>query len=115
MQKILRRSPQSLEDALTTYMEIAADNAEAAEAFLDAVDALLDRLQDHPKSGQRVNFANTRLSGLRVARVSSRFCRYLVFYLPMEVGVHVLRILDRSRDVESLLSDRRDSPASTSD
>lgn len=105
MRQPIKRSPQSLDDALTTYVEIADDNIEAAEAYLNAIDERLDRLQDHPELGQSVPFAKTQLSGLRWIRVSSTFRGYLLFYLPTNTGIHVLRILHRSRDIESLFSE----------
>jgi len=104
MKKSITRTPQSEEDACETYRYIALDSIDAAEAYFDALFDTFDKLLEHPNMGTVVEEAKGKLSGLRLIPVSSKFRKYLIFYLSEEKNVHIVRILNRSRDIEPLFS-----------
>jgi len=105
MKKSITRTPQSEEDAYVTYQHIALDNVDAAEAYFDALFDTFDKLLEHPKMGAVVEEAKGELHGLRLIPVSSRFRKHLIFYLPKEKSIHIVRILHSSRDIEPLFSE----------
>lgn len=102
MPKSISRSPRAQEDKLKAYLHIALDNLAIAEEFVDAVDELLDQLLTHPEMGDRIKFNASRLQDLRLFPVSAKFDHYLVFYRPTDDGIHVVRVLHSSRDIEAL-------------
>ena len=110
MKKFITRTPQSEEDAYATYRYIAIDSVDAAEAYFDALFDTFDVLLKHPKMGVVVEEAKGELHGLRLIPVSSKFRKHLIFYLPKEKSIHIVRILHSSRDVEPLFAEewRRD-------
>lgn len=105
MRKAITRTPQSEEDAYETYRHIALDSIDAAEAYFDALFEVFDKLLEHPKIGAVVEEAKGDLLGLRLVPVSSKFRKYLVFYLLKEKSIHIVRILHSSRDIETLFSE----------
>ncbi len=102
MKVSITRSPKSEEDAYETYRYIALDSVEAAEAYFEALFDTFDKLLEYPNMGVLIEEAKGELQGLRLIRVSSKFRKHLVFYLPKENSIHVVRILHSSRDVELL-------------
>ena len=88
------------------YAHIALDNPAAAEEFLDAVDALLNRLLQYPEIGSPIDLELSRLKDMRVLCVSKKFYRYLVFYRVANGDIHVVRVLHSSRNIESLFSEQ---------
>lgn len=105
MKKTITRTPQSEEDAFATYRHIALDSVDAAEAYFDALFYTFDKLLEHPKLGTVVEQAKGELRGLRLIPVSSKFRKHLIFYLPKERSVHIIRILHSSRDIEPLFDE----------
>ena len=98
-------TPQSEEDAYETYQYIALDSVKTAEAYFDALFDTFDKLLEHPKMGAVVEEAEGELHGLRLIPVSSKFRKYLVFYLSKDKSIHIVRILHSSRDIEPLFAD----------
>jgi toxin ParE1/3/4 len=74
---------------------------ELAERYLAAVDETCRRLLHHPRSGVRYDSGIARLKGLRRVQVNG-FENYLVFYLPTNYGIDVVRVLHGARDIENL-------------
>ena len=105
MKKFITRTPQSEEDAYATYRYIALDSVDAAEVYFDALFDIFDKLLEHPNMGAVVEEAEGELRGLRVIPVSSKFRKHLVFYIPRENEIHIVRILHRSRDIEPLFAE----------
>ena len=105
MRKSITRTPQSEEDAYETYRHIALDSTDAAEAYFDTLFDVFDKLLEHPEIGAVVEEAKGELLGLRLIPVSSKFRKHLVFYLPKENSIHIVRILHSSRDIELLFAE----------
>jgi len=105
MKLFLSRTPQADEDALEMYQHIGRDHPVAASEYFDALFDLFDTLLDHPKIGTRFEQATGELSGVRFIPVSAKFEKHLVFYIPGDNAIRVIRILHSSRDIETLFLD----------
>lgn len=92
--KLSPRAQRDLED-ICGY--IAADNAEAAERVRTAILDAADVLAANPGLGRRILGAAGRYANLRWI-VVPRFRNYLMFYLPLQDVVMVVRILHAARD-----------------
>jgi hypothetical protein len=62
-------------------------------------------LAAQPGSGALIAIRNPRLRGLRRFRLSSKFDKVILFYLPLPDGIELARVLHGNRDVEKLISD----------
>ena len=81
---------------------IAADNLDAALRFLNAVENAHQLLATWPRSGARRITRNPNLRGLRSYPIR-RFRDYLIFYLPLEDGVEIVRVIHGARDLPTVL------------
>lgn len=90
---------------LDDYIRRHSDDA--ADRFAVAVDGELRRLAEWSGMGAPREVDSPELAGLRVAFITG-YKRYLVFYLPTEDGVDVLRVVDGSMDIPAF---RRRGPA----
>ena len=97
MATIVRR-PRALDDALAIWRYIAADSDIFADAWLDRIDAKLDLLARNPSMGR----ARPELAaGLRSVTVGN----YVIYYLAVEDGIDVVRILHGTRDVTGQMTE----------
>lgn len=97
MPRVLRR-PQAVGDVLEVWDFIAEDSLDQADAWVDRLDAALQRLATQPLMGRaRPELADD----LR----SLPFESYVIFYLPIPDGVDVIRVLHSARDVDSAFND----------
>jgi toxin ParE1/3/4 len=94
MPRVLKR-PQAEADFDDIWWYIAQDNPDAADRLLDAIDERCNLLAQFPLVGTS---RDELIPGLRSTPVGS----YLVFYLPLDDGIEVLRVLHASRDIDSL-------------
>jgi toxin ParE1/3/4 len=78
-------------------------DAELAERYFAAVDATCLQLAGHPQSGVLYDSGIARLDGLRRVPVKG-FENYLLFYLPHENGIDVIRVLHAARDIDNLFA-----------
>ena len=80
-------------DILDIWEYIAADSIVQADLWVDNLDRSLDLQATQPKMGrEREELA----PGLR----SFAFGRYIVFFLPLEDGIDVVRVMHGSLDIE---------------
>jgi toxin ParE1/3/4 len=97
MARILRR-PQASEDIAGIWDHIADDNLAAADRWLDRLDKQLRLLATQPLIGR----ARDELAeGIR----SFPMDRYVVFYMPIDDGIDVVRVLHSARDIDALFDD----------
>ena len=61
------------------------------------------RLVDFPRGGVPYDCGIERLKGLRRVPVKG-FENYLLFYLPRENGIDVIRVLHTARDIDNLFA-----------
>jgi toxin ParE1/3/4 len=93
MPRVLRR-PQAGADIAEVWDFIADDSLEQADLWLDRLDEKLKTLAGQPRIGR----SRSQLApGLR----SLPFGRYVIFYLPIEDGIDLVRLLHSARDVDA--------------
>jgi toxin ParE1/3/4 len=95
--RVLRR-PLAALDIAEGWDYIADDNLTAADDWVDQLDAQLRLLATQPLMGR----ARGELApGMR----SYPFGRYLIFYMPMEDGIDMVRVLHAARDVDTVFGE----------
>jgi toxin ParE1/3/4 len=93
MAEIFRR-PQSRDDLIEIWHHIAEDNEAAADRLLDRLDGALRMLSEQPRAGlSRPELA----PGLRSFPVGN----YVLFYLPLDGGIELVRVLSRYLDIRA--------------
>ncbi len=82
-------------DLLELWLNIAEDNLAAADESLDSIQATVSLLGGQPETGR----ARPELSdGLRSFPTRTP---YIIFYLPDEDGLLVVRVLHHARDIDA--------------
>ena len=77
----------------------------AAIRFADAVAAEFDKLAEMPGMGALREFANPNYAGMRSWPITG-FENYLIFYVPLENGIQVVRVLHGARDIDNIFGER---------
>ncbi len=77
------------------WWHIAQDNPDNADRFLDRILEKCETLADFPGMDTKRDELMDALRSLPVGN-------YLVFYLPLEDGAEIVRVLHRSRDIDIL-------------
>jgi toxin ParE1/3/4 len=96
------RAKQDVDEIADT---IAEDNPDAALRFFLAARDAFGRLAEFPGTGAvREDLRSRHLKGVRSYPIP-RFRKYLVFYLPTEDGVEVLRVIHGARQIEQALEE----------
>lgn len=90
--------PQALTDLDDIFDYIAEDSLDRAIAFVRKLHGQIEKLAASPGMGRR---RDQLLSGLR----SFPYGNYLIFYIPLDDGVDVVRVLNGARDIEVLFQD----------
>jgi toxin ParE1/3/4 len=93
--------PRAERDLDEHFLYIAKHNAPAAERFLAAAKATLERLIASPELGGLWQGGNRELAGVRIWQISD-FEKYLVFYRQIDEGIEVIRILHGARDIQAV-------------
>ena len=97
MARISRR-PLAAADVLEIWNYIAEDSIEQADRWVDRLDEKLGLIAGQPLMGRSRN-------ELAVDIRSFPFGRYVVFYVPIEDGIDVVRVLHSARDVDAIFAD----------
>ena len=96
------------EDAQSDIAEIGLYYAERdrdiENRFYQAVDQTIQMLTQSPYLGERCQFRNPKMKGIRVWQVSG-FRNYLIFYRPHGDVLHVLRIFHGARDYTTMFNE----------
>jgi toxin ParE1/3/4 len=100
----IHRRPQALSDVEESAVYIGLDSPVIALRFIEAVEETLRLLVKNPEIGPPRTFSRNELIGLRVFPVKG-FDKHLVFYLPTEEGIEVMRILHGARDLKALFDE----------
>ncbi len=74
---------------------------EIAERFVASVEGTLENLVAHPELGPR---CWGRLEGYRRMSIAG-FDKHMLFYIPCEVGIELVRVLHGARDIERIFED----------
>jgi len=91
----VRTRPQAEADLEEIWWYIAQDSPDAADGFLDQIEERCAVLAQFPLMGTA---REDLLPSLRSLVVGS----YVVFYLPVNGGIEIVRVLHGKRDLEAL-------------
>src|SRR5260221_5419558 len=104
MHRRVRRSQQAIYDLADHYRYIRKSDPNAAERFLDSVEATFPKLAGMPGVGRLWNSSDPRLARIRLIHLDPPFEGYLVFYREDKRRVRILRVVHGARDLPSLKS-----------
>ena len=90
-------------DEQAEYLAVHGD-VEMALRFYRAAEETLRLLSERPRIGSGIRFRSRFLPGIRWFPLKG-FPKHLVFYLPVEHGIEIIRVLHGARDLESLLQE----------
>ncbi len=90
--------PQGLLDLDDIFDYIAENNLDRAIAFIRKLHEQMEKLAVSPSIGRRRDELQL---GLR----SFPYGNYLIFYIPLNNGIEVVRVLNGARDIEALFRD----------
>ena len=96
MPRVTRR-PLAEADVLQIWDHIADDSLTAADHWVDSLDEEFRLLATQPMMGRA---RDELASGVR----SFPFGRYVVFYVPLDDGIDVVRVLHGSRDIDAIFN-----------
>jgi toxin ParE1/3/4 len=96
MPRVTRR-PLAEADILEIWDYIADDSLAAADRWVDRLDEQFRMLAAQPMMGRA-------REGLAPRVRSFPFGRYVVFYIPMDAGIDVVRVLHGARDIDAVFS-----------
>ncbi len=88
-------------EALAGY--IAKDSVAVAKRFILATKTTCGRLADVPQSGARRTFNRSALANMRMMRIDG-FDACLIFYVPSDKSVDIIRVVHSTRDLPTLFS-----------
>ncbi|MBM9538791.1 type II toxin-antitoxin system RelE/ParE family toxin [Desulfobulbus alkaliphilus] len=97
MPNILLR-PHAKADLVEIWDYIAEDSEARADAFIEVIDQKLQLIAERPNIGRLRDELATSLRSFPVGR-------YIIFYIPFEEGINVVRVLHGARDFEAVLRD----------
>ena len=80
-----------------------AASREIATRFIDAFEAVLERLQQFPRQGTPWPTGNPELQGIR--RLLMTTFRIWIFYRETPTHIEIVRVLHGSRDLPALLDE----------
>ena len=101
---IVLKRPAARIDLAAHYAYIGERNLKAAHRFRINAEMTLSALARTPGMGAPYEASDPRLSGLRCFRIQ-RFRNYLMFYLPLDNGIDLIRVLHASRDIQAALQE----------
>ena len=86
--------PLAETDLEDIWWYIAQDNPDAADLFLDKIEERCQALAQFPKMGISRDELLPSLRSLPIGR-------YLIFYMPIDDGIQVVRVLPAMRDIDA--------------
>lgn len=100
----VNQRPRARLDLLEQFVYFGEQaGVELAERYFAVIDTTCLQLVKHPRSGMLYDSGIARLDGLRRFPVRD-FDQYIIFYLPHEKGIEVIRVLHSARDIDSLFA-----------
>ena len=95
---LVKRRPLAALDILDIWDRIAEEDVTAADRWVDQLDTALNRLATQPMMGRSREELADNLRSLP-------FRRYVIFYLPIEDGIDVVRVLHGARDIDAMFGE----------
>ena len=100
MREIVRRSLAKIDLILAyAYLEFEAE-ARVADRLLEAVEKAFETLASWPGMGVRRTHGGVEMQMLPVPK----FTKYLIYYIPTDTTLDVIRILHGAQDMESIFN-----------
>lgn len=95
--------PLALQDIseIAEYLYVQS-GSELADRFVSAIEGDLHRLCQLPDIGSPCHFQRTEVQNLRRWAVNG-FERWLVFYLPKNTAIEIIRVLHGARNISEIL------------
>jgi toxin ParE1/3/4 len=85
-------------DLVEHYVYLGENAGEGiADRFLACVEATFTRMTEHPHMGAPLTLRRPELAGVRKWPVED-FEKFLIFYMPRENGISVVRVLHAAQD-----------------
>ena len=88
-------------DVIDIAYYIAEDSLDAADRFVEAVDAAYWRLAEMPGIGSAREYGNAKLKGMRMWPIPG-FSKHLIFYRATDTEVRIIRVLHGARDIAGI-------------
>ena len=101
---IILKRPAARIDLAAHYAYIGERSPDAAQRFRLNAEATFAALARSPRIGAVYRLDNLRLAGLRCSRIK-RFKNYLIFYVTIEGGIDVIRVIHAARDIQVALNE----------
>jgi toxin ParE1/3/4 len=106
MNASVTQRPRARLDLLEQFVYFGEQaGVELAERYLEAVEQTCLQLVRTPQIGREYDATIPRLEGIRRFPVSG-FEQYLIFYLPQQDGMEVIRVLHGARDIAGIFAER---------
>jgi toxin ParE1/3/4 len=96
MSEVVKRD-EARRDLLGCFIFIGEERPDAADRFLIAAEATIQRLAQHPGMGEPYRTRDPKYASVRRSRIS-RFKIFLIYYQPIDGGIEVLRVVHGARD-----------------
>ena len=101
-----RLTSEAESDLTLIWESIAQDDVAAAGRVVDALRHDMETLARLPQMAPERPGLSRRFPGLR-AWPLPRYRNYIVFYVPTDVGILVVRILHAARNLEDIFADEK--------
>ncbi len=95
-------TPKASRDLDDLFDYLNQNNPDTALRFFDSTRQTIAKLAQNPGIGSLYSVNNQRLTGLRKRGVKG-FEKYLIFYIPQNELLSVVRIIHASRDLPTIL------------
>jgi toxin ParE1/3/4 len=95
-------TPQAEKDLDQLAQYIAKDNIEAALSLYDMAKITYENLTQTPIIGNAYPSVDSRLDGLLFFPVKN-YPKYLIFYVPSDKGITIIRVLHGARRISKLI------------
>lgn len=92
---VVTKRPRAFADLIEIWEYIADDSPASATRFLGLVEDTLDGLARQPSMGRARDELADHLRSFPIGR-------YVVYYLPLDDGIDLVRMLHGSRDISDL-------------
>jgi toxin ParE1/3/4 len=93
--------PEARIDIAEIGLYFAQRAPEVEDRFYQELDKTISMLAASPELGERCQFRNPETKGMRIWQVS-RFSNYLIFYLPTDGQLEVVRVIHGARDYATM-------------
>jgi toxin ParE1/3/4 len=98
----LTKRPIVIQDIIDYATYISTDNLDAGDRFIYATEDTFRRIANMPAIGKLSGFTHPQLTQVRQYPIKG-FKKYLIFYQMHDDAIEVLRVLQGSQDLQTIL------------